>query len=73
MHPVLKAAIENPRFARPYGSDRGEWGFETGISGVDNFINMNNVGRGSGLETFYNERRSAFQYGENLFVSQTKH
>lgn len=41
MHAVLAAAIANPRFARPYGSDRGEWGFEAGISGVDNFFKMN--------------------------------
>lgn len=44
MHAVLAAAIANPRFARPYGSERGEWGFEAGISGVDNFVRMNNVG-----------------------------
>jgi hypothetical protein len=42
MHAVLAAAIANPRFARPYGSERGEWGFEAGLSGVDNFIKSNN-------------------------------
>lgn len=46
MHAVLAAAIANPRFARPYGSDRGEWGFEAGISGVDNFFSVNNTGWG---------------------------
>jgi hypothetical protein len=44
MHAVLAAAIANPRFARPYGSERGEWGFEAGVSGVDNFMKMNNAG-----------------------------
>lgn len=44
MHAVLAAAIANPRFARPYGSDRGDYGFEHGISGVDNFVKGNNVG-----------------------------
>lgn len=43
MHAVLAAAIANPRFARPYGSDRGDWGFEAGISGVDNFVRVNNM------------------------------
>lgn len=43
MHAVLAAAIANPRFARPYGSDRGDWGFEAGISGVDNFVKANNL------------------------------
>jgi hypothetical protein len=41
MHAVLAAAIANPRFARPYGSDRGEWGFEAGHAGVDGFIKSN--------------------------------
>lgn len=44
MHAVLAAAIANPRFARPYGSDRGDWGFEPGMSGVDNFVKGNNIG-----------------------------
>ena len=44
MHAVLAAAIANPRFARPYGSDRGDYGFEPGISGVDNYVKGNNVG-----------------------------
>jgi hypothetical protein len=44
MHPILAAAIANPRIARPYGSERGDWGFESGLSGVDNFVKGNNLG-----------------------------
>jgi hypothetical protein len=45
MHPVLQAAIDNPRFARPYGSDRGDNGFSTiGVRSVDTYIKQNNVG-----------------------------
>jgi hypothetical protein len=50
MHPVLRNAIENPRFARPYGSDRGDYGFEMGGSGVDNYIKSNNIGMGNADE-----------------------
>jgi hypothetical protein len=39
MHPVLKSAIENPRFARPYGSDRGDNGFtQVGTPSVDSYM-----------------------------------
>lgn len=39
MHAVLAAAIANPRFARPYGSDRGDIGFsDMGTPAVDSHI-----------------------------------
>jgi hypothetical protein len=39
MHHVLRAAIENPRFARPYGSDRGDNGFsDMGTMAVDGYM-----------------------------------
>lgn len=71
MHPVLKAAIENPRFARPYGSERGEWGFEAGISGVDNFINMNNIGHAAN-DNNITPKPGAFEYGDTLIRANAK-
>jgi hypothetical protein len=39
MHPVLKAAIDKPRFAGPYGSDRGDNGFtQIGTPSVDSYM-----------------------------------
>lgn len=33
MHPVLKAAIDKPRFAGPYGSDPHDIGFNNHLGG----------------------------------------
>jgi len=42
MHAVLAAAIANPRFARPYGSDRGDNGFqEIGSMASDTYMRTN--------------------------------
>lgn len=57
MHAVLAAAIANPRFARPYGTDPGEWGFEAGISGVDNFVKGNKLLSSFASEEAKNGRR----------------
>jgi hypothetical protein len=40
MHPVLKAAIENPRMPRPYGFDREDrgWGFDVTCIPVDVYM-----------------------------------
>jgi hypothetical protein len=45
MHPILKNAIDNPRFAGPYGSDKGDYGFENiGVRGIDTYIKTNTTG-----------------------------
>jgi hypothetical protein len=44
MHPVLKNAIENPRFARPYGSDRGDLEIDASAQiSVDRYIRQHLV------------------------------
>jgi hypothetical protein len=43
--PVLRNAIKDPRIAKRYGSDPGDYGFsEIGARGVDTFIKRNHVG-----------------------------
>lgn len=51
MHAVLAAAIANPRFARPYGSDRGEWGFPEAAMAADTFGKVNSCPRDYGNES----------------------
>lgn len=42
MHPVLKNALDNPRMPGPYGSDKGDNGFESiGVRGIDTYIKTN--------------------------------
>jgi hypothetical protein len=41
MHPTLQNAIDNPRFARPYGSDPRDIAYnnhESGSMAVDRFV-----------------------------------
>lgn len=39
MNPTLVSAIANPRFAQPYGSERGEWGWSNvGVPAVDSYM-----------------------------------
>jgi hypothetical protein len=47
MHPILQHAIDNPRFAGPYGSDKGDYGFENiGVRGIDTYIKTNHIRAG---------------------------